>query len=258
MDYNFKTCKKCGGLIEKQIEIFGRPMIVPVLCECAKEKRDKDAAEQQNRERQARLDQIIKNSLMDKEFREKTFENWDPTKGNEKMYKVGMRYSQNFKEMKAKKMGLLIYGQPGNGKTYTSAAIANNLISKYTPTICVSINSLLDRIKLNYNRWGNEGEDTIINSLANADLVVIDDLGTEQLTEWSISRIYNIIDSRYRNGLPLIITTNVTLQELEEKYGKRTYDRILEMCIPVLNEGKSIRKDAAREKTKIFKELLEG
>ncbi|OSB05139.1 ATP-binding protein, partial [Clostridium botulinum] len=114
----------------------------------------------------------------------------------------------------------------------------------------------LNRIKETYNTWGKEGEETILKSLSNADLLIIDDLGTEQDTDWAKSKIYNILDSRYRNGLPLIVTTNLPLRELENRYEKRTYDRILEMCTPVFNDGKSIRVEKAKEKTQILKELL--
>ena len=158
--------------------------------------------------------------------------------------------------MKEKSIGLLLYGAPGNGKTFVSAAIANKLLASMVPVICVSINSLLARIKETFNSWGKEAEDTIINSLANADLLIIDDLGTEQATDWSKTMIYNIIDSRYRNGLPLIISTNVELDKLEKKYEKRTYDRLLEMCTPIKNEGLSIRRKKAVEKTDILKNIL--
>ena len=98
--------------------------------------------------------------------------------------------------------------------------------------------------------------ENIYKSVLEADLLIIDDLGTEQNTDWTRTKIYNILDSRYRNGLPLIITTNLPLTELQNRYEKRTYDRILEMCTPVLNDGKSIRVEKAKEKTKKLKELL--
>jgi len=122
----------------------------------------------------------------------------------------------------------------------------------------VSINSLLDRIKETYNKWGQEGEDTILKNLANADLLIIDDLGTEFKGEWSVSRVYSIIDSRYRNGLPLIITTNFTMQDLKARYGDRTHDRILEMCTPVHNDKASLRSEKQQEKSKLLRELLGG
>lgn len=257
LEYKPEYCKSCGDPINKLVTIMNKQMIVPVMCSCRKKELKEKEIREQNQEKQIRLKQIINNSLMDQRFKNSTFENWDFTKGNKKMYEVGSEYASKFQEMKKNSLGLLVHGDPGNGKTYTTACIANELISKMVPVICVSINSLLERIKETYNRFGNEGEDTVLRSLSNADLLIIDDLGTEQDTVWSRPKIYNILDSRYRNSLPLIITTNLPLRELENRYEKRTYDRLLEMCTPVLNDGKSIRVEKAKEKTRILKELLD-
>ena len=88
------------------------------------------------------------------------------------------------------------------------------------------------------------------------DLLIIDDLGTEQDTEWSRSRIYNIIDNRYRNGLPLIVSTNKSIDQLKNMYHERTIDRLLEMATPILNDSKSIRAEQAKKNTELLKEIL--
>lgn len=211
---------------------------------------------ERNQERQLRLKQLFTNSLMDERFKKETFENWDFNKGNKGLYKIGTKYCENFKKAKEEGLGLLLYGNPGNGKTYLSNSIANNLLLRYVTVISVSINALLQRIQKTYNSYGKEGEDQIIMSLSNADLLIIDDLGTEQNTEWSKTKIYNIIDSRYRNGLPVIVSTNKSIDDLKEIYEERTVDRLFEMCTPYLVSGESIRKVKAREKTELLKEIL--
>ncbi|KHD33973.1 DNA replication protein, partial [Clostridium acetobutylicum] len=202
------------------------------------------------------------NSLMDDKFKESTFENWDFNKGSKSMYNLGKRYADNFKECKQQGLGLLIYGSAGNGKTYLASAIANELLKQYIPVICVSINNLLARIQQTYNKWGKEAESDIIRGLTNADLLIIDDLGTEKSSEWSKSIIYNIVDSRYRSKLPLIITSNLNIKPnerhgaLEELYHERTESRIFEMCTPVENTSKSIRIEEAKKKTKLLRKIL--
>ncbi|NEZ46130.1 ATP-binding protein [Clostridium niameyense] len=257
LEFKLETCPKCGKPINKKIKILNKTMIVPVICDCIKREIEENEEIQLNKEKQIRLKQIINNSLMDEKFKNSRFDNWDFSKGTKRMYDIGNKYIKGFKDMKKESIGLLIYGEPGNGKTHTVACIANELISRMVPVICVSINALLDRIKDTYNRFGNEGENTVLKSLVNADLLIIDDLGTEQNTDWSRTRIYNILDSRYRNELPLIITTNLPLNDLQGRYEKRTYDRLLEMCTPVFNDGPSIRVEKAKEKTRILKELLD-
>lgn len=252
-----EKCPVCGQDLQKIIYIpaLKRNMKVPVMCKCreeelkAKEKRDKDL------QRQIRLQQIFKNSLMDNKFIDDKFENWDQTKGSKKIYRVAKAYAENFSKMKQNGIGLMFQGEPGNGKTFAATCIANFLMSKMIPVICVNINNLLDRIMTTYNTYQRELEDDVIRGLNNAELLIIDDLGTEQYTDWAKTKIYKIIDSRYRSKLPIIITTNFTTAQLRDKYGERTMDRIIEICTPVLNDIKSIRMKQAKENMKILKEI---
>lgn len=258
-DFNkaIEICVICKKPVEKDVELFGYARRVPVMCDCKKKKLEDERIQNVRNEKEMRLNQLFKNSLMDSKFKQCTFDNWDHNLGSEKIYKITKNYTNSFSEMKKNNVGLLLHGTPGNGKTYATCCVANELIEKGVTCICVSINSLLERIKETYNKYGNQGEIDVLRGLTNADLVIIDDLGTEQATEWSKTRVYNIIDSRYRNGLPLIISTNITMEKIKEIYSERTYDRILEMCTPVKNDKKSIRAEKGREKTKIIKSLLD-
>lgn len=249
-------CEKCGEPQQKEIKILGISRIVPVICKCKREKTQQQEHEEKTREKQDKLRQLFTNSLMDKKFINETFENWDFEKGTKQMYNVGVNYCDKFHEVKKEGLGFLIYGEPGNGKTFLSNCIANRLLNQMYPVICVSINALLERIRETYSRWGSEGEGTILKALSIADLLIIDDLGTEQDTEWSRSRIYNIIDNRYRNRLPMIISTNKSIDELKTMYHERTIDRLLEICTPLKNTGQSIRKEQAKKNTDLLRDIL--
>ncbi|MDU3520190.1 MAG: ATP-binding protein [Clostridium saudiense] len=259
LDYDtpIKTCEKCGDPIQKDIVILNVLRRVPIVCSCRKKELEKKAIEDENKEKQIRLNSIFKNSLMDEKFKQCTFENWNHDIGSEKIFNICSKYASNFTKAKEDNLGLMLYGEPGNGKTHAVSCIANYLMLRGIPTICVSINKMLERIKETYSSYGKEGEETVLKSLSNADLLIIDDLGTEQKNEWSAAKIYNIMDSRYRNGLPTIITTNINLKDLENMYQKRAYDRLMEMCTPVLSDGKSIRAQKGKEKTELLKRLIE-
>lgn len=236
---------------------------MPRVCKCERDKYATEQALAKQKEKQIRLDSIMKNSLMDTPAKVKTFSNWDSEKGNQNMYDLGLRYTDKFTEMKKEGVGLMIYGPPGNGKTYLTCCIANKLLEQFISVVCVSINSLLDRIKETYNKGGKEAEADILRCLGRADLLIIDDLGTEKVSEWSVSTIYNIIDSRYRSKLPLIITTNLAIDPkntngiIANIYGRRAEDRLFEMCTPIENKQSSIRLREAAKKTEIIKALLE-
>ena len=250
------TCNTCGDKTQKLVELFGRTMKVKVICSCKKRELEEIERRQEEEEKRQQLKIIMKNSLMENRFFSKTFENWDFNIWDKKLYNLGTKYTENFKKIKEKGLGLLITGGVGNGKSYLSFAIANGLLQKGVPVVCISINGLLERIRETYSKWGKEGEYEIIRSIGCADLLVIDDLGTEQNTEWSISKIYTIIDSRYRNKLPTIVTTNYSIEILRERYGERTVDRLLEMCTTIENNGESIRQAKAVENKDRLRKIL--
>lgn len=163
--------------------------------------------------------------------------------------------------MKAKNIGFLFWGPPGTGKSFLAFCIANKLIENLVPVIAISTIGLLNRIKQTYKNYSEEEEVEIINILRNASLLVLDDLGAENNNDWAREKLYEIIDSRYRDGKPMIVTTNLTLTQLKEKLTgwdgvARTYDRLIEMCYPVEIKGSSKRVKAANEKTKIIEELV--
>lgn len=257
-----EVCPKCGKHLYKEVTLLGSKRVVKVMCKCESIAYHQKELQEEAMKKQNRLEKLMSDSLMDEKFKKSTFQNWDFAKGSKQMCELGKRYAANFKECKGKGLGLLIYGEPGNGKTYLVSAIANELLVQFVPVICVSINGLLSRIQRTYNKWGKEAESDVIRGLCNADLLIVDDLGTEKQSDWSKSMIYNIIDSRYRSSLPFIITTNLNINPnqtngiLTELYGKRTEDRILEMCTPVLNKAESIRIGEAKKKTKLLKKIL--
>ena len=87
----------------------------------------------------------------------------------------------------------------------------------------------------------------------------IDDFGMERGTEYALEQIYSIVDSRYRSQKPLIVTTNLTLDEIrhpQDTAHARIYDRLLEMCVPISCIGVSLRKENAQEKLERMKLLV--
>ena len=98
-----------------------------------------------------------------------------------------------------------------------------------------------------------------ISRLCSFPLLILDDFGMERGTKYGLGQIYNVIDSRYRSGKPLIMTTNLTLEELqnpEDTAHARIYDRLTEMCCPVCITGENFRKAKAQAKMERLKILL--
>lgn len=199
---------------------------------------------------------LKKQSLMDDRLADANFENFQQTKQNSRHLRLCRRYAECFNEMMEKNQGLLFYGGVGTGKTYAAACIANYLLSRRRSVVMTSFVKLLESM-MNFK----EDDSVLISRLNRAKLLIIDDLGAERSTDFALEKVYNIVDSRYRAKLPVILTTNLSMDELMQatdiRY-TRIYDRIFEMCYPLEFVGRSWRKTEANRRFKEFETFLEG
>lgn len=245
-------CGKCHTRKQCRIELFGQERIVPCLCKCGVEKREAEEEERKRRERLMDIRRMRDLGFADAEMQNWTFERDDGA--NEILSQAARKYVEKFDEMKKRGQGLLLFGEVGTGKTFISACIANALIDKGYPCLVTNFARLVNTLSGMF-----EGKQEYIDNLDNFDLLVIDDLASERDTEYMGEIVQNIIDSRYRAGLPLIITTNLTSEELKkplEIRKKRIYSRLFEMCFPIEVKGKDRRKQKLREEFGEIGEML--
>lgn len=120
---------------------------------------------------------------------------------------------------------LLFIGGVGLGKTHLSLAIVNEVIEKGYGVIYGPVGTLFSAVEKEHFSSGGETEK--LDALLNADLLVIDDLGTEFTSPFFLSLFYNIVNSRILNNKPTIINTNFTFDQLEEKYSPRITSRFI-------------------------------
>ena len=155
-------------------------------------------------------------------------------------------YVEQFPEMLKSGAGLLLWGGVGTGKTFLAACVANALLDRSIPVLMPVTGELLNKLMGIYPSERN----AFLESLNAYSLLILDDLGMEHSSEFAMSQMFSIVDSRYRTGKPLIVTTNLTLQELKhppDLAHARIYDRLLEMCTPIKINGQNIRQLRAHE-----------
>ena len=245
-------CGKCNTPKQCRVELFGKTRTPYCLCKCAAEKRDREEAE---RKRIEFLDTVSK--LRRAGFPEAEMQNWTfdtDDRANEHITSVARKYVENFDTMRENGKGLLLYGTVGTGKTFAAACIVNALIDKGFPCLVTSFSRLINTISGMY-----DGKQEYIDRLNRFSLIVFDDLATEADTAYRNEIVYNIIDSRYRAGLPMIITTNLTAAELkgaEDISKQRIYSRLFERCIPVEVAGSDRRRGRLKDDYKAFSDLL--
>lgn len=157
------------------------------------------------------------------------------------MYDV-MNYCYEYaKDFSINSPSLLLYGATGLGKTHLSLAIASYAIDKGYAVIYGSTQNLLNKIEAEHFGRGENKTETL-DMLLDCDLLVLDDLGAEFSTQFTVATIYNIINTRMLTQKPIIISTNLNPQELEDKYTQRITSRIIGSYTPLLFCGKDIRQ----------------
>lgn len=246
-------CHKCKTPKQAKIKVFGKVRTPFCMCKCEAEKRDREEEARQKEEQERRIRDLKRMGFPDAEMQNWTFEKDDCK--NSKISKVAHNYVENFREMYKQNKGLLFYGSVGTGKTFISSCIANELIDRGFPCLVTNFSRLTNTIS---GMW--EGKQAYIDGLNDFSLLVIDDLASERDTEYMGEIVQNIIDARYRSGQPLIVTTNLTAEELKhpvEIRKQRIYSRLLEMCVPIEVTGTDRRKEKLKNDYDSFKKILE-
>ena len=261
-DEGFLVCGKCHT--RKQCEVlmpagfFGpedQMMKVPTPCKCKMDEIEFEERRTKAQQEMLLVQDLKRGSLMDEEFKDATFENYRVDKDNEKNMKMCRRYAEHFDDMLKKNMGLLLYGKVGTGKSYTAACIANCLLEKGVSVVMTSFVKLIDAMSA--PKSDNEG---LILKLNRAKLLIIDDLGAERESDFALEKVFNVIDSRVRNKKPLIVTTNLKLEDIRSPKNvrmARIYDRISGLY-PMQFTGMSYRKHDAVTKIDEMRRFLEG
>ena len=155
-----------------------------------------------------RVKKLLGQSGIKRRFMQRTFPNFrQDTPGRRKNFKIAKEYADNFSYHQARGDGLYIEGTNGTGKTHLAAAIALQLIHEGVPVICKTSSDLLLDIKKSFDGDGARESD-VLDIYKKVDLLIIDDLGKEQCSDWSMSTLYSILNDRYEDMKPTIVTTN--------------------------------------------------
>jgi DNA replication protein DnaC len=157
-----------------------------------------------------------------------------------RVYNYCKKYAETFS---TNSESIFMYGKTGVGKTHLSLSIAKYAAEKgYTVAYGSLINYLSTIEREHFGKVSEAENNDTMNLLINTELLVLDDLGSEFYTGFYESATYNIINSRINLGLPTIINTNLTTEELQKKYNDRIISRIFGVFNTLYFSGEDIRQ----------------
>ena len=247
-------CGKCHtpreAFFAKGVALMGKNKH-PVECSCQRTERKKQEALINQQKHLDRVRRLKAEGFSDPAMLDWTFEN---DNGRSPQMYHAHRYVEQWQAMRSENLGLLLWGGVGTGKSFLAGCIANALIEQEVPVHMTNFARILNELNSSFS-----GRNEVVDKLCRYPLLVIDDFGMERGTEYALEQVYNIVDSRYRSQKPLIVTTNLTLDEIrhpQDTAHARIYDRLLEMCVPISCIGVSLRKENAQEKLERLKLLI--
>ena len=228
------TCPDCHT--PRAVMVDGK--LLPCMCKCQEEAQEEERLKEQVREHKARTEKLLKVAFKAKEMREYTFDADDGRYGQSQM-DVCRKYA--WRAIAGVDYGLLLFGAPDGGKTFASCCIANALIEEGKRVIMRSVPQLI------IDRGRDDG--SLLDFLLSSDLLILDDLGAERDTPYAQEFVYAVVDGRYQQRKPMVVSTNLTRQELyktPDVTAQRTYNRILEVCLPLEFDTGRKRANAER------------
>lgn len=245
-------CEVCGEALER---MYPPSSIMASRkharkCKCERERIQRENAERKKDEH-IRLVERNKSICFD----ENGMYEWrfDCDDGDNEQMEVAKKYVKEWSSMKKNNVGLLLWGGVGSGKSFMAGCIANALLDE---EITVKMTNFAT---ISNDLFSYEDKNEYISWLCGFGLLIIDDLGAERHTEYTLESIFNVIDRRVRSKKPLIVTTNLSIGELKNAKTdaeRRIYDRILECCVPVCVDAKSRRAVIGEKKIKMLREIM--
>lgn len=244
------ACPSCGQVTHwKTLQLGEAVKHLPAYCDTCWDEIQEHGRRMQEAERQeaaraarkAHIDELLEQSRLGARYAACTFDNWQAVAGTEGAVRICQEFAANKAGNKGD--GLIITGPTGCGKTHLAAAIVRDWASAGYAAIFQSVPELLARLRATYDPNSSDAaEAAIMDALGECDLLVLDDVGAEKQSAWTEEKLYLLIDRRYRENRPTVLTTNLDAPALEKALGSRAMDRLLETCGIVRVQAKSFRR----------------
>jgi DNA replication protein DnaC len=155
------------------------------------------------------------------------------------------KFVQDLESKLAQGQGLWLFGDTGTGKTTLAMLVAREALEQGHSVAIYSLPKLLARIRRTYEEEpGEDSYSAFFQRLTSVDLLHIDDFGAEKRSDWVLEQLYALVNERYEDERSIMLTTNLTVDKLEEQIGQRTVSRLTETCeqVPLFGADRRLER----------------
>lgn len=255
----YRICSVCGERKEESVpfpqttqgedgenQINMVPIKLPRPCACKREMFRKGTEARERMKLENKREYLIPDSG----WRKATFDADDGR--NARLTELCKRYVEKYPELKkTPNNGMLLYGDTRGGKSYMAACIANALINKGFAPMMLSIPSFLAEISV----FDRDRQERMINIQSHDGLVILDDIGAQRGSEYTVEQLFRLVDGRVKVAAPTIVTTNLTPEKMAQEQTlnlKRVYQRILEMCPVRLFVSSAAKRERQADRKELY------
>ena len=234
------TCRRHGPYTRREsLPLFVKASC-PVCFNAAKEAFDEAQAATDT---EVRTWSIWQEADLPERYRNRTIANWKPQAGQEIAARMIASWLDALDDRYEAGDGLMLMGPPGIGKTHLLAGLTTAIIQAGYRARYAVWPTVWDKCRPPFDQSADE----LLRELARVPFLALDELGMRPGTTAEQARLFELIDTRYREQLPTLVASNCTEATLG-MIGERTADRLLESCIPIVIPGSSYRARAATDK----------
>lgn len=236
-------CGKCKEPKQCREMVFGELTVLPIPCKCVKEAYAKEEQRIYQMQLEAKVSGMRVTAFgANSKYITSRFDTSDGS--NESVMNAAKMYCEKFDEFKRDGKGLMLYGECGTGKSFIAACIANQLIDKGISVIFTTMSKIVNKLQSTFDKR------EIYDVLREVPLLIIDDFRAERSTEFMNEVTFEVINGRAETRMPLIVTTNLTAEDIKGEHGisqERVISRLLGMCIPIEVKGSDKRREMVKQ-----------
>lgn len=248
-----KTCAKHGDY-----QATGRRILITrppkeIWSHCPGCDADAAAAERaeadrmQAEELRARAERTLEQTLLPARFAERTLASFNAeSDGQKRALRIATDFAENFETNLRRGSSLIFSGMPGTGKSHLAAGIMLAILPKHIG-IYVTLMDLIRMLRGTWRKDSERSESDVLAELERVPLLVIDEVGVQYGTDSERTLFFDVMDRRYRERKPVILLTNLGMDDLKATVGDRVYDRLTEIARWVPFDWKSYRSIARKE-----------